>query len=119
LNDEGFAIPDRAKELLDQYTNDQSYFFAAKLSPDADRDIPLAPVCFRLPGEGPPSYPLRMTALGVPEGETLELTLWIAFPMYNKFTPDMFERSRFLYLPASHKDSYYPVSGLELQDFSF
>lgn len=85
LNDHDFAVPESAVELLDQYNDEGSYFFAARLSPDADPEKPLAPVRFLLPLEKLPSYPLRMTALGVPEGETMELTLWLAFPVIDEY----------------------------------
>ena len=102
LDQEGFDVPAEADELLADYQAEGAFFFVSRLSADADPEAPLAPVRFVLPELDEPSYPLRLTALGAPDGEVLDLTLWVIFPSSG---PD--------YLPSSHPivelDSY-PMS---------
>jgi hypothetical protein len=80
LQDEGYQVPNGLTALLADYDTEGEFFFAARLSPDADPAKPLAPVRFVLPGLDNPIYPLRMTALGVASGQSLDLTLWVIFP---------------------------------------
>ncbi len=80
LQDEGYAAPDGLAAILVDYETEGEFFFAARLSSEADPAKPLAPVRFVLPGMADPAYPLRMTALGVAAGQGLELTLWVIFP---------------------------------------
>ena len=87
LTQEGFDVPAEAAPLFDRLAREGAYFFAARLSTDADPEKPLAPVRFVLPDADPPTYPLRLTSLGVPEGETLDLTLWVIFPDGKPFVP--------------------------------
>jgi hypothetical protein len=80
LETEGFHVPAGAQELIADFDAEGAFFFVSRLSPEANPTAPISPVRFALPGLSPPSYPLRMTGLGLPEGETLELTLWLVFP---------------------------------------
>ncbi len=88
LEAEGFHVPAGALELIADFDAEGAFFFVSRLSPEADQTTPISPVRFALPGLSPPSYPLRMTALGLPEGETLELTLWLVFPGQDEDAPE-------------------------------
>ncbi len=87
LDANGYTVPAEAEPLLSSYNADGAYFFAARLSAEADPDRPLVPVRFALPGLEAPFYPLRMTALGVPPGETFDLTIWVIAPGDRAVTP--------------------------------
>jgi hypothetical protein len=88
LETEGFHVPAGAQELIADFDAEGAFFFVSRLSPEADPTRPISPVRFALPGLSPPSYPLRMTGLGLPEGETLELTLWLVFPGESEDAPE-------------------------------
>ncbi len=80
LDAQGYALSTgMAAALLDLEAED-SYFFVARISADADPARALAPVRFVLKGLDAPAYPLRLTRSVVPEGETLGVTLWLAAP---------------------------------------
>ena len=83
----GYNLPDRGAGLLAEFETEGTFFFVATLSPEADPDKPLAPVRFVLPGLDPPAYPLRLTALGVSESESLDLTVWVVFPDGQGYAP--------------------------------
>ena len=87
LENEGFEVPTNTGPLVDQLASEGTYFFVARLSPEADPHEALTPIRFVLPDAGPPTYPLRLTSLGVPEGEALDLTLWVIFPDGQPFVP--------------------------------
>jgi hypothetical protein len=81
LDTEGYVLPAGAVDLLAAFDTEGAFFFASRLAAGADPDLPVAPVRFVLPGLTAPTYPLRLTALGVPAGETLDLTVWVVFPL--------------------------------------
>jgi hypothetical protein len=87
LQAEGFEVPAAAAGPLAELTAEGSFFFAARLGAGADPAVPLLPVRFSLPGLEPPSYPLRLTAVGVPAGHSLDLTLWLIFPGDEAWAP--------------------------------
>jgi len=88
LNTQGYQLPPGAQEVIAGYETLGVYFFVARLSQDADPQKPLAPVRFVLPGMDPPAYPLQLTALGVPDGQDLDLTLWLVYPKDHRFAPN-------------------------------
>jgi hypothetical protein len=89
LNTAGYQLPAGAQAVISDYETEGVYFFIARLAADADPQKPLAPVRFILPGLHPPAYPLRLTALGVSPGQSLDLTLWLIFPDDQEgFEPD-------------------------------
>jgi len=87
LQTEGFKLPAEAGALIGAFETEGQYFFCARLSPEADPDKPLTPVRFVLPDMLRPTYPLRLTGLGVPENGTFNLTLWVIFPKEEAFAP--------------------------------
>lgn len=95
LDQEGFAVPDLAKPALADFETEGTFFFAARLSSDLDPDKPLAPVRFRFSPGVEITYPLRLTAAGVPEGSLFSLTLWVITP-FDEFV-----------VPASHPTAQY------------
>ena len=88
LDTQGYQLPAGAAAVIADYETKGVYFFIARLSEDADPQKPLAPVRFILPDLHPPTYPLRLTALGVPAGQELDLTLWVVFPETAGYEPD-------------------------------
>jgi hypothetical protein len=88
LGAEGYQLPAGAQAVIADYETEGVYFFIARLAEDADPQKPLAPVRFILPDLHPPTYPLRLTALGVPPGQELDLTLWVVFPEDQGYEPD-------------------------------
>lgn len=100
LNVQGYQLPAGAQAVIADYETEGVYFFVARLAADADPQKPLAPVRFVLPGMDPPAYPMRLTALGVPPGQKLDLTLWVAFPEGMAFLPDSFPMGGFDAVPT-------------------
>jgi hypothetical protein len=88
LNVQGYQLPTGAQTVISEYETEGVYFFVARLAADVNPEKPLAPVRFILPGLRPPTYPLRLTALGVPAGQELDLTLWVVFPNEQAFLPE-------------------------------
>ena len=88
LKSNGYQVTDLAKASLRKFEADGTFFFAAKLSEDADPTKPVTPVRFILPELKEPVYPLVLTGLGVPTGASLELTTWVISDDY--------------YVPTSH-----------------
>jgi hypothetical protein len=80
LQTEGYGLPAGADALLATMHTEGLYFFVSRLSADADPSQPIAPVRFVMPVDAVPAYPLRLTALGAPAGEVLDLTLWVIYP---------------------------------------
>jgi len=95
LEDEGFEISQEATRLLGDFETEGTFFFAAKISPEADPAKPLSPVRFLLTKEEQASYPLRLTALGVPAGQKLDLTLWVIAPDLRDYSPSSHTVSSF------------------------
>jgi len=104
LEDEGFEISQEAARFLGNYETEGTFFFAAKISPEADPAKPLPPVRFLLPDMQQPSYPLRLTALGVPPGEKLDLTLWVVAPNHTDYSPSSHSESSFNIRPIDRKE---------------
>ena len=88
LDGAGYQLPPGTQDTIADYETEGVYFFVARLSEDADPEKPLAPVRFILPDMQEPTYPLRLTALGVPAGQKLDLTLWVVFPHEQAFLPE-------------------------------
>jgi hypothetical protein len=105
LSDEGYFLPAAAEVVLAALDTEGLYFFAARLSADADPLDPLAPVRFVLPEMNPPVYPLRLTGLGAPDGEHLDLTLWIVVDPEVGF------------VPTSHPFGYFSVRPDTAEEF--
>ncbi len=101
LDAEGYQLPAGAQSLIAGYETEGAYFFAARLAADADPQKPLAPVRFILPGLQTPSYPLRLTALGVTAGQELDLTLWVVFPEADGYQPDSHTAARLEVVPKN------------------
>ena len=85
---EEYEIPPAHQSTLSELNTEGSYFFVARLSQDADPALPVSPVRFALPGMNPPTYPLRMTGLGMESDKKLHLTLWIIAPYADFWSPD-------------------------------
>lgn len=79
LDDNGYILPEGVSPAIDSLVAEGSFFFAAKLAQDADPDVPVTPVTFSMAELEDPTYPLRLTAAGVPDG-TMELILWMVTP---------------------------------------
>lgn len=88
LDGHGYEIPSDAQPVFTELETEDVFFFAARISDDVDPAKPLAPVRFVLPDLVSPTYPLRMTGLGMEQGDALELTLWIVFPDGQGWIPD-------------------------------
>jgi hypothetical protein len=75
-----YALPPGAAALISDMETEETFFFVSRVSDGVDPSKPIAPVRFVLPGydmDHPPTYPLRLTSLGVPGGQYVELTLWV------------------------------------------
>ncbi|MBN1774663.1 MAG: DUF2330 domain-containing protein [Deltaproteobacteria bacterium] len=79
MNDNGYRLPTAAGTILEQFETEGLFFFVSRLPAGASPEKLVAPIRFELPGMDPPVYPLRLTALGVPDGTFLDLTLWVVF----------------------------------------
>ena len=91
LDAQGYALTTEMAAALLDFEAEDSYFFVARISEDADPASALAPVRFILDGLDAPLYPLRLTRTVVPEGETLRVTLWTAYSWDDRY-----------WTPASH-----------------
>ncbi len=96
LKTNGYHVTSLAEASLRKFETEGTFFFAAKISESADPTKPVAPVRFVLPDLQAPMYPLVLTGLGVPDGATLELTLWLIAP------------GRHYYIPTSHRYDTLP-----------
>lgn len=109
LSAQGYALPAGADLLLAALDTEGLFFFASRLSAGVDPDRPLVPVRFILPDLDRPHYPLRLTALGAPSGQALDLTVWLVY------TPGPEEEG---YLPSSHPYGVLDEEGiLEVEQF--
>lgn len=82
-----YAVSAAAATAIKSFETEGQFFFVATVSEGADPAKPIDPVRFRLPGASAGFYPLRLTALAVPQGATLDLTLWVIFPHDQAFEP--------------------------------
>lgn len=87
LRRNGYHVTDLAEASLKKFEADGTFFFAARLSEDADPAKPVTPVRFVLPDLKTPVYPLVLTGLAVPEGASLELSIWVISPKESYFAP--------------------------------
>jgi hypothetical protein len=87
LQQNGFRVPEEAAPVLEALAEEGQFFFVARLSEAAEASKPLDPVRFVLPGVDNPAYPMRLTRLLVPEGDALDLTLWVVTPADRTFGP--------------------------------
>ena len=87
LTDRGYKVPAEWEPFLETYDNEGAFFFIARLQNTVDPEKPLLPVRFQLPGLYPPLYPLRMTSLGVSDGNHADLSLWVVFQRESGFVP--------------------------------
>lgn len=88
LRENKYYVTALAEASLKKVEAEGTYFFAARLSEEADPSKPLMPVRFVLPDLETPMYPLVLTGLGVPRGASLELSLWVVTPEEDKVIPD-------------------------------
>ncbi len=88
LKNHNYHVTDLAEASLKKVEAEGTFFFAAKLSEDADPAKPITPVRFVLQDMKTPMYPLVLTGLGVPEGASLALSLWVISPRNNYFIPE-------------------------------
>jgi hypothetical protein len=89
LETHGYAVDAAAQTVFDQYQNEEVFFFVGRLDNTMTPAAPLAPVRFVLPGLYPPTYPLRLSTLGLPAAETVDLTLWIVFSPDEGYVPSV------------------------------
>lgn len=87
LRNNGYYVTDLAEASLRKFETQGTFFFAAKLSDDVDPDKPVTPVRFVLPDLTAPVYPLVLTGLGVPDGASLELSVWVVSPNADYYVP--------------------------------
>ncbi len=88
LKSHNYHVTDLAEASLKKVEAEGTFFFAAKLSEDADPAKPITPVRFILQDMKTPMYPLVLTGLGVPEGASLALSLWVIAPKNNDVIPE-------------------------------
>ena len=93
MDENNYRLPEAATDLLANLETEGLFFFVSRLPAGASPNKVIRPIRFELPGMDPPVYPLRLTALGIPPGTFLDLTLWVIF------TPDHMGAG---FLPASH-----------------
>ncbi len=87
LRSNGYYVTDLAEASLTKFETEGTFFFAAKLSKDVDPDKPVSPVRFVLPDLSAPVYPLVLTGLGVPDGTSLALSVWVVSPGTDYYVP--------------------------------
>jgi len=109
MDAEGFDVPAAAAPLISTFETEGVFFFVARLAAGADPDLPLTPVRFVLEGMDVPTYPLRLTGLGAPAGEELELTLWMIFPSATSDDPG--------WVPQSHRYGELPDRPEDIDEF--
>jgi hypothetical protein len=73
----GFVLGEAAAAAIDELEIAGSFFFIARVSPDANLGRALAPVTFRFGPDVPPFYPLRFTGSLLPQGRSLDVVLWL------------------------------------------
>ncbi len=105
---EGFEVPSGAETLIAGYETEGVFFFVARLREEADPLVPLTPVRFVLSGMETPTYPLRLTGLGLAAGTELSLTLWVLY------STSIDEDGWF---PASHSAGELPESPEDIGEF--
>ncbi len=99
LHENGFALPEKAAELIAEFETEGQYFFVGRIGKRVSPSKPISPVRFVLPEMQPPLYPLRLTGTGVQGNERLSLTLWVVFPSSRH--PETNEPALF-FVPESH-----------------
>jgi hypothetical protein len=87
LRNNNYYVTDLAEASLKKFEANSTFFFAAKISENADPAKPIKPVRFVLPDLKEPMYPLMLTGLGVPDGASLELTVWLISPNSDRYVP--------------------------------
>jgi hypothetical protein len=85
--EQGFALGDAAAAAIDELEVSGSYFFVARVSPDADSQRALAPVGFRFAPDVAPFYPVRFTGALLPMGGALDVVLWLIAAEGTGFEP--------------------------------
>lgn len=103
---EGYEMPAGTDAILSAFETEGMFFFVAGLGAGVDPDKPLAPVRFVLPGMDPAVYPLRLTGLGAPPGEHLDLTLWIICNREYGFIPESHPYNRLRYSGPRTAEEY-------------
>jgi hypothetical protein len=87
LKANNYHVTALAETSLKKFEAQGTFFFAAKISETADPAKPVTPVRFILPELREPKYPLVLTGLGVPEGASLELSIWVISPANSYYVP--------------------------------
>ncbi len=76
----GYDSPPELAEFVTAYAGDYGCYFAARIGVPEGGSNAYPAVRFVLDPRDPPTYPLRLTQLGVAEGQTLGLTLYVVNP---------------------------------------
>jgi hypothetical protein len=78
LTDEGYPLPADYAAALEPYVSDGSFFFAAKVLPEAESGA-LAPIELHLPASPPEAFeiPLAIAAHSLPPDEPLRITTYL------------------------------------------
>jgi hypothetical protein len=76
----GYDNPPELADFVTGRGSDYGCYFAARLGVPAGEHDVFPAVRFALDSRDPPSYPLRLTKLGVAEGRTLGVTLYVVNP---------------------------------------
>lgn len=87
LKRNNYRVSSLAEASLKKFEAEGTFFFAAKISEGTDPTKAVTPVRFVLPDLKAPMYPLVLTGLGVPEGASLELSLWLITPRDSHLVP--------------------------------
>ena len=106
LSSHGYEAPSNAEALVTSYQNEGAYFFVGRLDNTLDPATPLTPVRFQLPGLYPPSFPLRMTSLGVSNDSYVDLTFWILFDRQEAFVLGSHDYASFADRPTTPDELY-------------
>ncbi len=80
LDQGGYDNPPELATFVTNHAGDYGCYFAAKLGAPASEQDVFPAVRFDLDSRDPPSYPLRLTKMGVAEGQTLGVTLYVVNP---------------------------------------
>ena len=80
LDQREYDNPPELAAFVAQHTAEYGCYFAARVAAPVGGNDAFPAVRFDLDPQDPPSYPLKLTGLGVAEGQTLDLTLFVVNP---------------------------------------
>ncbi len=80
LDLEGYESPQEMADFVTDHATEYGCYFAAKVGAPAGSLDAFPSVRFDLDPRDPPTYPLKLTGLGVAKGQALDLTLFVVNP---------------------------------------